>query len=47
MNKDYEEYVERYMKTHNISKEEAESHLIVKEYKKYCESNEREPKIIL
>lgn len=32
-----EEFIEKYCKKHNITKEEAERHAIVIEYKKYCE----------
>lgn len=34
---DFEAYLERYCKKHNITKEEAEAHALVKEVKKYYE----------
>lgn len=36
---DYEEYLERYCRKHKITKEEAESHALVKEIKKYYEES--------
>ena len=39
---DYDEYVEKYCRTHRISREEAEDHYLVREYKKYLEENERD-----
>ena len=35
--KDYEEYLRKYMQKHGISREEAEKHLIVMAYRRECE----------
>ena len=40
--KDYEEYLEKYMTKHRISRAEAERHLLVREYKKVCEERNAE-----
>ena len=39
---DYEEYLEKYCTKHRISREEAERHLLVREYKKECEERDRD-----
>lgn len=38
--KDYEAYLEKYMKKHQISREEAEKHLIMMIYRQECERKE-------
>ena len=38
---DYEEYLDKYCKKRKIPREEAEQHLIVKEYKKQCEERDQ------
>jgi hypothetical protein len=40
--KDYEEYLRKYMTKHRISRAEAERHYLVCEYKKTCEEREGE-----
>lgn len=37
----YEEYLKRYCTKHEISREEAEQHVIVKEYAKYLKDAEK------
>ncbi len=39
---DYEEYLEKYCTKHRISREEAERHYLVREYKAECERKEAE-----
>ena len=36
----YEEYLEKYCRTRKVSREEAEQHYIVREYKRMCEEPE-------
>lgn len=43
---DYDQYLERYCKTRNISKDEAEQHAMVQEVKKYYQSNDTETKVV-
>jgi len=38
--KDYEEYLQKYMKKHQIPREEAEKHLLVMIYRQECEKRE-------
>lgn len=35
--KAYEEYLQRFCNKHNLTREEAEKHLLVKEYKKWAD----------
>lgn len=37
----FEEYVKKYAITHGITEEEAKTHYLVIEYKKYCEELEK------
>ena len=37
---DYEEYLDKYCEKRKIPREEAEKHLIVREYKKQCEERD-------
>lgn len=46
MHADYEQYLERYCKTHNISKSEAEQHAVVKEVKQQYEKNDNTTKVV-
>jgi hypothetical protein len=39
---DFEEYLEKYCQKHKISAAEAETHIIVQEYKKVCEERNAE-----
>lgn len=40
INTDFEEYVEKYCRKHGISKEEAKTHYLVKEYQKWKEEHD-------
>lgn len=42
----YERYLERYCKTREITKEEAETHAIVKEVKEYYQNDDNETKVV-
>lgn len=44
MSNDFERYVERYSIKHKITKEEAKKHYLVKEVKKYYESERNKSK---
>lgn len=41
---DYEIYLDRYCTKHKVSREDAEKHNLVQEYKRYCEEKEAEEK---
>lgn len=41
---DYELYLDRYCTKHKVSREDAEKHNLVQEYKRYCEEKEAEEK---
>lgn len=42
---DYEIYLDRYCTKHKVSREDAEKHNLVQEYKRYCEEKEEEEKL--
>jgi hypothetical protein len=42
---DYEIYLDRYCTKHKVSREDAEKHNLVQEYKKYCEEKEADEKL--
>lgn len=42
---DYELYLDRYCTKHKVSREDAEKHNLVQEYKRYCEEKEAEEKL--
>ena len=43
---DYNRFLERYCTKHGISKEEAETHQLVKEMKQYYEKNDDSVKVV-
>ena len=42
---DYEIYLDRYCTKHKVSREDAEKHNLVQEYKLYCEEKEADEKL--
>lgn len=42
---DYEIYLDRYCTKHKVSREDAEKHNLVQEYKRYCDEKEEEEKL--